>query len=159
MLGLNPKTRGMPRAPPCRTCHQRVGAAPDHPGGLVPVCEWGPLVLTLLSPPRSLRTQQSPPSIAAYSRPAPSPPLGHQALPDLQAQRDVPAQPLPQFQHGESPWAEGCGCRTPSSSIPKKKKEKNNSFLPILLLLEPSQISPGLILGLFFTPTRCLLCP
>lgn len=37
--------------------------------------------------------------------------------------------------------------------------EKKNSFLPILLLLEPSQISPGLILGLFFTPTRCLLCP
>lgn len=91
------------------------------PRAMSPHCKQGPPTLTLLSPlclHRSLRTQQPPLSVVAYPRPSPSSPPGHQALSDLQAQRDVTAQPLPQLQHGESQSPGAGGHRPPDPSSP-----------------------------------------
>lgn len=98
--------------------------------------------------PRSLRTQQPPFSIVAYPWPASSPPLGHQALSDLQAQRDIAAQPLPQLQHGESPGCMGIGCWTPPPL--------QQSLLYMAPLLEPHQVVSGFIPGVFgcWTPVQ-----
>lgn len=107
--GLGPFAEEGPD-PPCRV----------PPVPCPPCCEQGPPTLTLLFPlclPRSLRTQQPPLSIVAYPRPSPSSPLGHQALSDLQAQRDVTAQPLPQLQHGESPGVGGYRLLDPPSTL------------------------------------------
>lgn len=90
-------------------CPQQIIQCAVSPCAMSPHHELRPPALTLLFPlclPRSLRTQQPPLSIVAHSWPSPSSPLGHQALLDLQAQRDVTAQPLPQLQHGES-WGTG----------------------------------------------------
>ena len=107
MLVLSPKGRGVPRAILGWDLSLRRVRSPWQmaPCAVSPHCEQGPPMLTLLFPlclPRSLRTQQPPLSIVAYPWPSPSSSLGHQALSDLQAQRDVTAQPLPQLQHGES---------------------------------------------------------
>lgn len=102
------------------------------PCAVSPRCKQGPPTLTLLSPlclRRSLRTQQPPLSVVAYPRPSPSSPPGHQALSDLQAQRDVAAQPLPQLQHGESPSPGAGGHRPPDPSSP--------SAVPLLHVTSP----------------------
>ncbi|XP_041282254.1 zinc finger protein 385C-like isoform X3 [Onychostruthus taczanowskii] len=86
------------------------------------------------SSPRSLRTQQPPLSVVAHPWPASSSSLGHQALSDLQAQRDITAQPLPQLQHGESPGRMGMDCWIPPLL--------QQSLLCMAPLLEAYQMDP-----------------
>lgn len=122
MLGLSPKGRGVPRATLGWDLLLKRVQTPRavSPCAVSPCCEQGPPMLTLLFPlclPRSLRTQQPPLSIVAHPRPSPSSPLGHQALSDLQAQRDITAQPLPQLQHGESPGVGGHRLPDPHSTL------------------------------------------
>lgn len=151
MLVWSPKGSGGPRAT------LGWGLSPRRSGDRVPCphmpcpcvacpprCKQGPPPLTLLFPlclPRSLRTQQPPPRVVAYPRPSPSSPFGHQALSDLQAQRDVTAQPLPQLQHGESP---GAGGHRPPDPPPLQW-----SLFYTAPLLEPRQIISALITGVF----------
>lgn len=146
MLVLSPKGRGVPRATLGWDLSLRRVRSPWQmaPRAVSPRCEQGPPTLTLLFPlclPRSLRTQQPPLSVVAYPRPSPSSSLGHQALSDLQAQRDVTAQPLPQLQHGESQGVGGHRLLDPSPL--------QQSLFCTAPLLEPRQVISGLITGVF----------
>lgn len=125
------------------------------PRAVSPHRELGPPALTLLFPlclRRTLRTQQPPLSVVAHPRPSPPSPLGHQALLDLQAQRDVTAQPLPQLQHGES-WGTGGHRLLDPSSL-------QGSLFYVAPLLERHQIIFGLVIRMFgcWTLVQCT-CP